>query len=611
MSEQTVKKREWVLKAVIIFLALMLVLTFFSNTIMNRSLPEVAVQYTTSGSVSPKIRGSGVVTANEQYEITLSQTRTVEAVNVRVGHEVTTGDLLFTLSGGSSDELDAARIELDALLLAYQKAVVNASLNGDYAQENRDIENARAELTAAQEALAAISYSDERIAAAETAVNTAKLEVARQQAAVDVAQANLDALGGRIPGEDRSEINNKITAKNTEITLKTNEIADAKVVYKESLDAFDVYVEDFYGEEGWKELTDSQKEIFKDTAAASLDVGDMRRVAYEIITSLNGQLKTLNDQLNELKAQRDSLETGNLTQYDRLAQRLADAKTALATAQTQQTNAETRLENEKGYKAAWTEANTRVKTAQTALEDLLFDLAEKQKTDNVTNQVEALDLADMKRQYERKRDEVTELEGDSVGGTVTSPVSGIVKSIGVSAGNSAEAGVPLAVIEVADRGYSVNMTVTVEQSRRVSIGDVAEVNTGWWGGGNIQATLVSIRNDPENPATSRILSFDISGQVESGSQLNLVLGEKSANYECLVPNSALRSDTNGDFVLIVMAKNSPLGNRYVATRVDVTVIASDDTNTAVSGGLQSYEYVIVTANKPVEAGMQVKMVDNP
>ena len=40
--DTNVKRREWVKTVAIIFLAVLLVLTFFSNTIMNASLPEVA-----------------------------------------------------------------------------------------------------------------------------------------------------------------------------------------------------------------------------------------------------------------------------------------------------------------------------------------------------------------------------------------------------------------------------------------------------------------------------------------------------------------------------------------------------------------------------------------
>ena len=37
-------KKDWVKNTAIVFLTIMLVLTFFSNTIMNYSLPQVATQ---------------------------------------------------------------------------------------------------------------------------------------------------------------------------------------------------------------------------------------------------------------------------------------------------------------------------------------------------------------------------------------------------------------------------------------------------------------------------------------------------------------------------------------------------------------------------------------
>ena len=49
MDAEKSKRRGWIKNIAIIFLAVMLVLTFFSNTIMNRSLPEVATQYVQSG----------------------------------------------------------------------------------------------------------------------------------------------------------------------------------------------------------------------------------------------------------------------------------------------------------------------------------------------------------------------------------------------------------------------------------------------------------------------------------------------------------------------------------------------------------------------------------
>lgn len=127
MAEQKVKKRGWVKNAAIIFLAAMLVLTFFSNTFMNHSLPEVAAQYVQSGTINAKIRGTGTVAANESYEVQSEQAREVLSVPVKVGDKVNVGDALVLFTEAESDTMKQAQDELDALLLAYKKALLNTA----------------------------------------------------------------------------------------------------------------------------------------------------------------------------------------------------------------------------------------------------------------------------------------------------------------------------------------------------------------------------------------------------------------------------------------------------------------------------------------------------
>ena len=83
----------------------------------------------------------------------------------------------------------------------------------------------------------------------------------------------------------------------------------------------------------------------------------------------------------------------------------------------------------------------------------------------------------------------------------------------------------------------------------------------------------------------------------------------SQNYDCVVPSSAIQSGNDGKFVLVLKSKSTPLGNRYYASRVNVTVLASDDINSAVQGELEASDYVITTAEKPIKAGDQVRMED--
>ena len=129
----------------------------------------------------------------------------------------------------------------------------------------------------------------------------------------------------------------------------------------------------------------------------------------------------------------------------------------------------------------------------------------------------------------------------------------------------------LCTIEVPDQGYTLSFTATNEQASRLRIGDQATVSNFYWGN-EVTATLSSIKTDPKNPQNNKLLTFDLEGNVTSGSQLTISVGSKSANYDLIIPSSAIRSDSNGSFVLKVEAKNSPLGNRYIAKRVPVEVL---------------------------------------
>ena len=126
----------------------------------------------------------GTVAANDSYEVMINQTRTVKEVHVRLDREVEAGDVLFTLADAGSAELEAAQEALEALLLSYEKSVINESLSGDYASEYRAIELARSALSDAQTERDKLSFKDSDITDAETAVALAEAALADAEAAV-------------------------------------------------------------------------------------------------------------------------------------------------------------------------------------------------------------------------------------------------------------------------------------------------------------------------------------------------------------------------------------------------------------------------------------------
>ena len=239
-----------------------------------------------------------------------------------------------------------------------------------------------------------------------------------------------------------------------------------------------------------------------------------------------------------------------------------------------------------------------VKSTKEALEDLIF----KQNLGDSSS----IDMEASKKAIERKQEEVAKLRENADELEVKSSVSGTIATINASAGKSIGGEEqPLATINVTDRGFTVKIDVTNEQAKKVKVGDTAELVNFW--GGDAVATLDQITNSQSSG--NRTLVFTLTGDIQAGQNITLSIGQKSANYDALIPLSGLREDSNGKFVYVLQSKNSPLGSRYIATRVTVQELARDDKSAAVSGISQG-DFIITTSNKPVEAGKQVRLADN-
>ena len=239
-----------------------------------------------------------------------------------------------------------------------------------------------------------------------------------------------------------------------------------------------------------------------------------------------------------------------------------------------------------------------VKSTKQALEDLVF----KQNLGDSSS----IDMEAAKKAIERKQEEVAKLRENADELEVKSSVSGTIASISASAGKSIGGeDQPLATINVTDRGFTVKIDVTNEQAKKVKVGDTAELVNFW--GGDAVATLDQITNSQSSG--SRTLVFTLTGDIQAGQNVTLSIGQKSSNYDALIPLSGLREDSNGKFVYVLQSKNSPLGSRYIATRVTVQELARDDKSAAVSGISQG-DFIITTSNKPVEAGKQVRLAEN-
>ena len=646
------KKRDWVKNAAIIFLSVLLVLTFFSNTLMNRSLPEVATQSVTNGTITAKVRGTGTVTAVGVTTMKAEQTRDIRAVMVKVGQEVEVGDVLFVLGQGEASALEAAQEQLRQLQLSYQKTAVGV-ISPDYSLQEHQIANARQAVQDARDILLTITKkidnsklpvkqleaANAEVTSCSAVLQTAKDDLAAAKVEYDTAKqayetkiAEIEEKWGQIKELDNQDLTEKLNvydqaaATVLELTAKRDEASQKYITADADYSALNLKRQEQLEQgipEGETEITQEMvDEAWKTREAAN----EVLVQAEEVLASAQQDAadKAANAEAAQKKLDDDTLagdeerkgisdasviEAGDKVKALEVA--VADAEESLQIAVEKRDAIQATVEEIIGQDTISTEykdAQAAVQAAEDKLFELEYNLQQQKVTDSKSQSMDYLSLSDIGAQIEAAKKKVEELSGGEEN-QVVAKVHGTVQSIECAPGDTKVKGDILCTIEVPDMGYSLSFSVTNDQARRLKVGDSATVSNYYWGN-QVTATLESIKTDPKNPQTNKILNFDVTGDVTAGSEITISVGQKSANYDIIIPNSAIRSDTNGSFVLAVESKSSPLGNRYIARRVEVKVLAEDDMNSAVTADLGFGDYVITTSNAPVKNGDMVRLADN-
>ena len=535
-------KRDWVKNAIIIFLAVLLVLTFFSNTIMNYSLPEVAAQYPQSTTLTTKIRGSGTVESAQSYNVTVQETRTVAAVNVKKGDTIAAGDTLLTLDATESQELQDARTNLATVKLDYEKLKLPKNEDGaaaqaaSLAQAQAAVTKAESDLTKAQKYQSDLKWYQDQEA-------SAKSTLATKNQNKDYYASLVDNLSSQIGNVENTNADYLSAKKRLEDDPENEDLkAEVQRIYDEQIAPQLASLTN--------QLAEAQQNLLNATYAAS-----QAESAYTSAQDATSSFQSSNQDATSVSAAQSALQSAK----DNLATLQATAK------DTEDTNA-------------------------------------------YNDSVAQLDLAAKEQEVKDAEAKVKALEEKTSAASIKSRYAGVVTEVNVAAGDTTTADTPLMVVELTEKGYTLKATVTKEQARTLKEGLQAEITNLWDSG--ITMTLTSITSDKNDPANSRVLTFAVTGDdVSVGQSLSFSVGDKNSSYDLVIPSAAIHTDADGSFVYTVQVKSSPLGNRYTVRKKTVTIVASDDNNSAVSGDLSADDFVITTATVPLEVGTQVRIAE--
>ena len=661
---KNLKKRELIKNIAIVFLVIMLILTFFSNTIMNRTLPEVSTQNVTSGTVTTQVRGEGVVEAEDPYNLVIDETRKVNSVPVHVGDHVNEGDVIYYLAGESSEELTTAKNELENLKGEYELTILDSGLTqAEVASVEAGVKNATGTI------LSTLEGKDAEI-------NSLKAQLEEKEKKYAEVEHQISLIDSSSPSnvdysaEEKAVENARAALESAQSLLDSYNEAKAQAVQiaqakSEALANYNSAKDTFYGtgsKKGAKTLFDEAEADYETKKAdyankyndyqSKVTAYNNAKAAYILDPS---KAQDMIDAENDMNAAKDAMDQALAAKdnseknYNTCKTDKEDAESALNTAKTalDEANAlsvnvptDEQIANAQAdvnaKQAALNQANTNLNnkknSANSSSSQNSQNLQNLKKQEyelsvNITDlksQIEKLDSAradylstektkmSLETKYQdilKKEKQIKDLEAKALGGEVTSPVSGEIVSLSYAGGEKIEAGSTAAVIQIDGKGYKLSFPVSAKQAKAVKVGDEVSVENSWYYG-DINVNLVAIQPDKTNSRDGKILVFSLSGDsVFPGQNLTLSVGEKSSNYDLIVPNAALHEDNGGNFILIVDSKSTPFGSRYIAKKVDVTILAQDDKVTAIDADLFGWEYVITNSSKIIENKDQVKLAD--
>ena len=549
--ENNNKRKETIKTVAIIFLAILLVLTFFSNTIMNYSLVQVSTQMVESGALTSRVRGSGTVTSEDVYKVTIEESRKIATMDVKTGKVVEKGDVLFTLENSDGEELATARADLLSKRSAYETAVLEAGIT---TEEREAIERGEGvSLSSMQEALL---VAKGKVESAQDRVDDLKLKKSRADAAAS----------------DSNELATDSTAETKAYTQAKSDLAQAEIDKAEAQYKFDAAQAEYEALLAEQQAFTGSDDIENDKEEKQLldaEVEEARKARDSAREALTEATATFN-------------ELGIVASKAELDMKSAREKSGTSNA---------------------TAISIDLEDANRVLEDRTSEYS------NLSKKYAA--QINLYSQYDalvRQEEKTANLVAKSVSSNVASPINGTVTEINLSAGNTTTPGETILSIQPENKAYKLQFSATANQAKKVKTGDEVEVLYNYWGS-DITGKVTGIRKDPDNRENMMIVC-ELYGDVSSGSSYTVSVGASSTNYDYIVPTSCIREDSNGKFILRLETKSTPLGNRYYARRVDVDVIASDDTRSAISANLEQWgEYVITTATKPVAENQQVRLAD--
>ena len=464
----------------IAFVIILALLTFFSNTIMNLTIPKVMGAYASRGNLSYSNNARGTITVDNQTEVKGLDGREVEEVLVTNYDVVMKGDPIIKLKSiEDSEELQSKKDTLTELKRTAEYEERQPSDDPDFSTYYDSINMAKETLSQAKDTLSKVQNKSSVESSNKKIIDEESVKAVSLEASVSAAAETVEGLKKDIDAIDaaiaplQSQVEVYIALGTPTPTPKPAPGSEDPADNTDPADPADPpYVPD---------LDENGLDRKSPTYA-------MEKLLFKI-SQYEEQKKALESQLGSAQ------------------DRLNEASAALAECQGKIDEAKAEIDSlaslptEQAAKNAVTSAQNSLNAAQKSLNDAYTQAG-------ITRDKTKDAKEDRAKQIEKLTKEIAELE-KKIGITeITAPADGYIYNISVSKGDVMTAKDIVAyIIPETDRICSVSFDFSAQAAQNIYIGMDLEVTSGFIEG----CTVASIKPDPNNPRGNRIVKCMVQG----------------------------------------------------------------------------------------------------
>ena len=545
-------RRARVIKAMIAFVAILAVLTFFSNTIMNMTIPKVMGSYASRGNLSYSNSARGTITVDNQIEIKGLDGRTVDEIRVTNYDPVKKGDTILTLKPLEDNEaLQTKKDTLKELERTKAYEARQPKQTTDLSSYSESIKMAQSTLSDAKDTLKKVQNRKNVETSNQKIIDEESAKAVSLEAAVAAAAKTVEDLKAQI-----DKIKTDMAPLESQIKV--------------------------YEETNTPEPTED--ELLNNSTPYAILINKVKEKKEEI-KKLEAQLAPAQERMDDASADLAACQG-----------KIEKAQNAIAALDT--------LPSERAAKNAVSSAQTSLNQANKAYSDA--------KTQAGIDADKAKDtINDRNEQIEKLKAEIAKLEEAAKVTEIKAPADGYAYNLTVSSGDTMTAKDVIGyILPESGRQCSVTFSFDSKTAQNIWTGQQLEITSGYVQG----CTVISKKPDPDNPRGNTLVKCMVEGDESwPGEEITVNAGRGNDNYKCVVPASAVNEDNGGKFVYIIVGSSTPLGDKYTVKRVDVSVEATDGAASAIksaNGELDKYDVMIVIrSEKPLEDGQRVRLED--